>query len=184
VLHDRSAATVLPRGWTATAVGLGAVTVLSMVLGGVLGAGDGRSISRSTATTAHSAGPFPGWYYVVPQLAALVVCLALVLMVARTAVRRSSVVTASVGSDRLLRQASAWRAMRALVTGVLVTLGADLVLGGLAASHVLVGLPRTLALAGLVLGLVGLVAALVASLVPVPRLPAAEPLPAPARLPG
>jgi hypothetical protein len=74
--------------------------------------------------------------------------------------------------------------MRALVTGVLVTLGADLVLGGLAASHVLVGLPRALALAGLVLGLAGLVAALVASLVPVPRLPAADPLPAPAKLPG
>lgn len=184
VLHDRSAATVLPRGWTATAAGLSALAIVAMLLGGVLGASDGRSISRQTATTGRVSGPFPGWHYVVPQLAVLAICGVLVLLVVRAAVRRSSVVSASVDADRLLRSASAARAMRALATGILVTLGADLVYGGLAASHVLVGLPRTLAAAALVLGLVSVVAALATALVPVPRLPAADPRPAPSSLPA
>lgn len=178
VLHDRSAATVLPGRWVAAAALVTVVTAALLVVGGLLGSADGRSVSRSTPTTSQSSGPFPGWAYTVPQLVALAVCVLLVVLVVRAALRRSTVVSAAVDIDRVLRRASTARALRAVVVGSLLTLGPDLALGGQSARHVLDGgLLSLLTWVAIALGLGCAAAGIVACVLPVPRLRAtAEPV--------
>jgi hypothetical protein len=184
VLHDRSVATVLHRRWAAAAASVTGATVLLLVTGGLLGSVDGRSISRTTPVTVESAGPFPGWDYTVPQLAALALCLVLVGSVARAALRRSTVVSASVDVDRVLRRASTARALRAVVVGSLLTLGPDLVFGGLAAHNVVGGgLPTAVSWTAVALGLACVGGAAVACALPVPRLTTPVP-PIASRLPA
>ncbi len=171
MLHDRTPATVLRGRWPVTAVTSVLATAAALVAGGLLADRDGRSISRATATTSHTAGPFPGWHYGVPQLLTLAVCVGLATLVALASVRRPAVVTASLPTDLLLRRASAARACRALVCGSLLTLGADLAVGGLAATHVAEpGGVELAARAAAFLGPVVVLAAVVAVSAPVPRL--------------
>ena len=185
LLHDRTAASVLRGRWPAAAVASLLVTMAGLLVGGAVAAPDGRSISHVTATSSSTSSPFPGWHYGVPQVIALLVCVGLTTLVALAAVRRPAVVTASLPTDLLLRRASASRACRALACGTLFTLGADLAVGGLAATHVLdqAGSGLLVARVAAVLGPVVVLLALGAMFVPVSRLrdpvpPADAPVPA------
>jgi hypothetical protein len=170
LLHDRSARALLTRGWPLW----GGVTVLVatvlLVDAGLLGDGSGGSVTHVRPDGSDTAGPFPGWTYAGPQLAALAACVLVAAAVVRAAARRSAVVTADVETDMLLRRASVARVCRALVAATLMTFGPDLLIGGLALRNAFAGTGwQTVAtLAGPLLGLLGLAALLV----PVPRLTA------------
>ena len=173
LLHDRSARALLTRGWPLWGGVTVLVTTVLLVGAGLLGDESGSSVTHVRADGSSSAGPFPGWTYAGPQLVALAGCVLVAAATVRAAARRSAVVTADVETDMLLRRASVARVSRALVAATLMTLGPDLLLGGLALRNAFAGtgwqtVGSVAALAGPLLGLLGLVALLV----PVPRLPA------------
>ncbi len=181
LLHDRSGRAVLPTPWARAVLAAASVLVLGLVAAGLRAAADGRSVTHATATTSASRGPFPGWSYGLPQLGATALCLLLALLVLRAATLRSTVVgedPLSVETDLLLRRASAARAARALLAGVLVTLGADLLVAGTALAGVHPGgAGRGIGVALALAGPVTLLCGLAVLLVPVPRLP--QPAPGP-----
>lgn len=133
----------------------------------------GRSLTRVFAgsdlgTRTH--GAFPGWFYGVPQLAVLTVLLVLVALVIRTATHRPAVVSADLPTDNLLRRGSVVRALRVALSGVLVTLAGDLFIAGYGLNHVYDGGRAALgAIAMLAAGVLG-IGALVALVIPAPRL--------------
>lgn len=176
LVHDRSVGLLLRGGWAAAAGVAVTLLVLTTVAGGLLAHEDGQSLRTEvragdgTLLEGHGAGPFPGWEYGVPQLVVLAAALAILVAVLRAATTRATVVTADLGTDRLLRRASAARAYRTLAFGALVTAGADLFVAGQAARRVLDGWQDQVALAVLLLGAAGVVGALVVALVPAPRL--------------
>lgn len=182
LMHDRRVADLVRGRWAATAAASGALLVLTTVGGGLLADPDGRSVSTEvraadgTLLETHGAGPFPGWDYALPQLAALAAGLLVLLLVLRAATHRATVVTADLATDRLLRMASAARAYRALAFGALVTAGVDLMVAGAAARRVLDGWPEQLGLAAQLLGGACAVGAVAVTFVPAPRLP--RPVPA------
>ena len=173
LLHDRSARALLTRGWPLWAGVTVLVATVLLVGAGLLGDESGGSVTHVRPDGSDTAGPFPGWTYAGPQLAALVACVLVAAAIVRAAARRSAVVTADVETDMLLRRASVARACRALVVATLMTLGPDLLVGGLALRNAFAGtgwqtVGAVAALAGPLLGLLGLAALLV----PVPRLTA------------
>jgi hypothetical protein len=177
LVHDRSVALLLQGRWAAVAGTAVALLVATTVTGGLLAHEDGRSLHTEvraedgTLLEAHGASPFPGWEYALPQLVVLGAALTLLAMVLRAATHRSTVVTADLDTDRLLRRASAARAYRTLAFGTLVTAGVDLVVAGSAARRVFAGWADQVALGVLLLGVGCAAAALVVALVPAPRLP-------------
>jgi hypothetical protein len=176
LLHDRSARALVTRGWPLWGGATVLVTTVLLVGAGLLGDPSGGSVTHVRPDGSNTAGPFPGWTYAGPQLVALSACVLVAAATVRTAARRSAVVTADVETDMLLRRASVARVSRALVAATLMTLGPDLLLGGMALRNAFAGtgwqdVGTVVALAGPLLGLLGLVALLV----PVPRL-AATPL--------
>jgi hypothetical protein len=173
LLHDRSVRALLGRGWPSWGGVTVLVTAALLVGAGLLGDASGGSVTHVRADGTDTAGPFPGWTYAGPQLVALAVCVLVAAATVRSAARRSAVVTADVETDMLLRRASVARVSRALVAATLMTLGPDLLLGGMAVRNAFAGtgwqtVGSVAALAGPLLGLLGLVALLV----PVPRLTA------------
>jgi hypothetical protein len=157
-----------------------------LLVAGVVSAGlladdrDPLSISRSSALTSSSAGPFPGWPAGLPALAGIAVVLLLTAMVLRRAVTRPAVAEADAVTDGALRRASAHRAVRGAVASTALTLGPLLLAGA--------GVARNVAPAGakiplLVAALAGLLVALAgcaALCVPAPAVPPASPDGAPA----
>lgn len=174
LLHDRSARSLLTRGWPLWAAAVTLLTAGAVVTAGVLADENGATVTHVRPDGADTAGPFPGWMYGVPQLVTLAACVLVAVLVVRAAARRSAVVTADVETDQLLRRASVARACRALVAGALLTLGPDLVVAGSAlhrafGDSAVHGLATATLATGLLVGLLGFVALLV----PVPRLPSA-----------
>jgi hypothetical protein len=184
LLQDRSVRSLLGRGWPLWGSVTVALTLLLLVVAGLVGDDTGATLTRVRADGSDTAGPFPGWTYGVPQLAVLTACLVLALATIRATSRRSAVMGADTESDQQLRRASVARVFRALVAATLVTLGPDLVVGGRAAARIypegawhLVGTVATFA------GLLAVLLAFAALLVPVPRLPVARGYAAPADRP-
>jgi hypothetical protein len=182
---------LLPGGWTRVAGGAAALLVITLAVGGWLGSSSSSDAEIAVTETLpdgslveRAAGPFPGWAYGVPQLAALATVLVLVILVLRATVHRATVVTADLDTDQLLRRASAARALRTTTFGILVTAGADLFFGGAAAHNVHGGGAGATALAAMALGLGCLLAALVVALVPATRLPRRPVQPAADRVPA
>jgi hypothetical protein len=173
LLHDRSARSLLTRGWPLWGASVTALGAVLLVLGGIAADGTGASVTRYRPDGQDTAGPFPGWTYAGPQLVVLALCVGAAALCVLAVARRSAVLTADVETDQLLRRASVARVSRALVAGVLVTLGPDLLLGGNAVHGAFRG--TTAGSFGGVLALLGalaLVLGFAALAVPVPRLPA------------
>ncbi len=180
-LQDRSFVSVLGGRWPRWAAVVVLGQIAATVALGVLADPSGRSLTRATPGRSSTAGPFPGWDYGTVQLAALACCVGVALLVARAATHRSAVVTADPDTDLLLRRASVARAARVLVAGTLVTLGADLFVGGSAAANVWAagGAATVLTRAAMLLGALVALAGLASLLVPVPRLSSTRSAPPP-----
>ncbi len=106
LLHDRTARSVMGRGWPLWASLTGVVTLLALVGAGLAGDPSGRSVTHTWPDGSSTAGPFPGWTFAGPQAVALALCLALAALVLRAASRRSAVVTADLDTDPALRRAA------------------------------------------------------------------------------
>jgi hypothetical protein len=129
------------------------LAVATSTLLAALGAGtalagpDGRSVSRTTASTSSSAGPFPGSAYAGPVAVLLGLTLLTALVTLRLVLARPAVEGADDATDSALRRASAHRVVRGLICATTVTAGALALVGGLSASHVAVGGLHALAVA-------------------------------------
>lgn len=177
LLQPRSVRDLARGPWAWAAAGATAALVVALVACGLGAYGSpGWTVARTHDGGVETRGPFPGWAFGVPQLCTLAVVVALAGLVLRTTTRRASVVSADLETDRLLRRASAARAFKALLVGVLSTLGADLAVAGqaLAGLH-REALPHVAWTAVTLLGAGCLLAALVTLLVPAPRLPRPAP---------
>jgi hypothetical protein len=173
LLHDRSVRSLLTRGWPLWGTAATALTALTLLLAGWAGDDSGATVTHTRRDGAASAGPFPGWSYVGPQLVVLAVCLAAAMGTVLAVARRSAVVTADVETDSLLRRASVARVARALIAGCLVTVGPDLVFGGSAVHRAFgTGAVASAGTAGMLIGVLAVVVGFAALAVPVPRLPA------------
>lgn len=181
-LNPRGMHDLLPLGWTRALVLVSAVTSTVIAAGWALSAPDGHSISHASPSGqwSRAAGPFPGPDYGLPQLVALSVALLLGAGVLRLAVLRAAVVRSDVGTDNLLRRASAARALRVVVAAAALTAGADLFFGGSAARRVYDGLAQDLAVGAMVVGLALGAAAIGLLLAPPPRLRREAPVDRPA----
>lgn len=173
LLQDRSVRSLLGRGWPLWGSVTVALTVLLLVVAGLVGDDGGATVSQVRPDGTSTAGPFPGWSYGAPQLGMLTACVALAVATVRATAHRSAVVGADTGSDQQLRRASVARVFRALVAATLVTVGPDLVVGGGAVANAysagpwhLVGTVATLT------GLLAVLLAFAALVIPVPRLSA------------
>ncbi|MGA8993731.1 MAG: hypothetical protein WB441_05450, partial [Nocardioidaceae bacterium] len=159
--------------WPRAAAAAAALLAALLVVAGVVADDTGASITHEWPLGANSAGPFPGWFYGAGQLSCLVAVAALAAVTLRAVLHRSTVVSADVATDELLRRASVARVSRLVVAGCLVTLGADLLIGGLAVGNAFRDTwGHGVGTAMVVLGPLTLLAGLVSLLVPVPRLPA------------
>jgi len=171
LLQDRSMRTLLDSGWVRLTVVAVAVATVALVIGGLVG--DGQSITHVRPGGATSAGPFPGWGFAAPQLVMLALCLGLAVACVGATSRRSAVVRADAETDDLLRRASVARVGRLVLASALVTLGADLFFGGLAAQSAYPeGGWHTVAASVTLAGPLLLLLGLVALALPAPRLPA------------
>ena len=96
-----------------------ALASVTLVVCGLAADDDGRGLSYTYPDGVAGAGPFPGWFYGVPLLVAVVVVLAATEGVLRLVARRPAVMDADPEWDLALRRLSAHRVLR----------GAQLVLG-------------------------------------------------------
>ncbi|MGZ4745200.1 MAG: hypothetical protein ACXVYS_18485 [Oryzihumus sp.] len=172
LLHARSARDLVTGRWAQLAAGATGPLVLFLLVAGLVADPGGKVLLREHVGGTASHGPFPGFGYGVPQLVALALALVLVALVLRATHRRAAVVAADLDTDRLLRRASAARAFKLLLIGVLLTLAPDLAFAGSAVADLydhgpVHALGIVLAVLGPLLGLAGLAALLV----PAPRLP-------------
>jgi hypothetical protein len=173
LLRDRSVRTLLDTGWARASAAAAAVTALGLLVGGLVG--DGQTVTRVQPHRSTSAGPFPGWGFAAPQLVALALCVGLAMACVAATSRRSAVVHADAETDELLRRASVARVARLVLSSALVTLGADLFFGGLAAQNAYAGSGwHALAAAATLAGPLVLVLGLVALALPAPRMPAVQ----------
>ena len=174
-LTRRTPGDVAP-GWLRRVLwGWAALAVVTLVACG-LAADGGRAISRGFPGGSASSGPFPGWYFGVPVLVAVVVVVVAAEGVLRLVADRAVVSDADPRWDVALRRLSAHRVLRGAqlvlawtTAGVLVVAGAavrnvgtDFAPDG-ATSAVAPYVPVGIALLalGVVVGLAGLVVALV-----------------------
>jgi hypothetical protein len=173
-LNPRTIRDLVPRGWAVITSGVAGVTVALVLAGWWAADGSGRSITaldlgdgRSSSTS----GPFPGSFYVVPQLVALTVSALLVYAVLRLVVHRPAVVRADVATDNRLRTASAVRALRVAATAMALTCAGNLFFGGAAAANAYdAGWQQTVGRAAMFLGPAFGLAAIGLLLAPAPRL--------------
>lgn len=118
-LTRRTAADVAPRWLRRVTWSWTALLVVTLVACGVA-SDDGRGISRnytaiatgSEVSGSTGAGPFPGWFYGVPLLIAIVLVLLVTEGVLRLIARRPAVMDAASEWDLELRRASARRLLR------------------------------------------------------------------------
>ena len=118
-LARRTVADVAPTWLRRVTWAWAAVACVTLVVCGFIADDDGRGISRTYPGGAAGAGPFPGWFYGVPLLIAVVVVLAAAEGVLRLVAHRPAVMNAAPEWDLALRRLSAHRVLR----------GAQLVLG-------------------------------------------------------
>ncbi|GAA2719924.1 hypothetical protein [Cellulomonas aerilata] len=173
-LTRRTVRDVAPRRLRAAAWGWAALALVTLVACG-WASQDGRAISRTFADGAASSGPFPGWYFGVPLVAAVLVVLLAAEGVLRLVARRPSVADADPAWDMALRRLSAHRVLRGTqlvlawtAAGVLLVAGAALrsvghaVVPGVASESALhTGLGSGALTLGLAVALTGTVLALV-----------------------
>lgn len=167
VLNERSLSSVVPRGWLRAAIAFAVLDALVFVAG-TLAATDGTTIRWTHDGGTHTASPFPGSSYVVPQLVALVVAAALTWLVCRGATTRPTLAS-DLEADAVLRRASGARAVKWLCWGLVATAAGDLVVAGSAIGSVA---PSAWAPLGAVASIVGgvlVVVAVVLPAVPGPR---------------
>lgn len=101
------------------------------VAGGVTAASDGRSVELHWPTGGAGAGPYPGWYYLVPMGAGLAVLAASTWWSLRRIDARAALGAEDRHDDRLARTAAKTRVLRGALAAVLLTLGGTaLVMGG------------------------------------------------------
>jgi hypothetical protein len=128
VLNPRGLDSVLPRGWVRLGVGLAAFDLL-VFAGGVLTADGAKAITFTEGDVTHTATPYPGYAYVVPQLAALAVATVVAWGVCRSAINRPTIASDLEG-DAVLRRASGGRVLRWLAWGLAATAAGNLVSAG------------------------------------------------------
>lgn len=163
---------------TAGAVALAVVTV---VLGAVLAAPDGRSYTRTfpgngdgTGLLTATASPFPGLFYGGPTVIGLLLLAAAVLGTLWVVADRPAVATQDDRIEAALRRASAHRVLRAATAAVLVDTGGLLAIGGMA-MRVSAGPLLWTGVAVAVLGLVTMLAGVAVACVRAPAVPADAP---------
>ena len=159
-------------GWAAV------VTVVTLSLGAVLAADDGRSVSLHTTDglLSATAGPFPGWTYGRPAAIGLLLLAALTVGTLQIVASRAAVVTTDDRIEAALRRASAHRVLRGAVGTCLVVTGGLLLVAGTATRDAASSTgPEALGVLGWVVaaaGLAGLLAGLVVWCVRAPVVPA------------
>jgi hypothetical protein len=177
-LNPRTIRDLVPRGWAVVTSGVVLVAVVVILTGWSAADGSGRSITaldlgdgRSSSTS----GPFPGSFYVLPQLVALTVTAALLYVVLRLVVHRPAVVRSDVATDNRLRTASVVRALRVVAAATALTCAGDLFFGGAAAANTYdTGWQNTVGQVVMLLGAAFGCAAAGLLLAPAPRLPRAD----------
>jgi len=118
-LTRRTVADVAPTWLRRVTWAWAAVACVTLVVCGLIADDDGRGISRTFPNGSAGAGPFPGWFYGVPLLIAVVVVLVVAEGVLRLVAHRPAVMNAAPEWDLALRRLAAHRVLR----------GAQLVLG-------------------------------------------------------
>jgi hypothetical protein len=183
-LVRRSLLDAAPRWLVRLAGGTIAGTVVTLGLGALLAADDGRSValSNTDGLQTAAASPFPGWTYGAPAALGLLVLTVLTLGALRVVATRAAVVTSDERAEAALRRASAHRVLRGAVGSALVTTSGLVLVAGMATRNVAdtIG-PQPLVALGVLLagcGLVGLLAGLVVVCVRAPGVPADQPVPA------
>lgn len=177
-LNPRTIRDIVPRAWRH---GLAALATASLVLAGIgwwAADATGRTITVHHAVEGitHTGGPFPGVFYGLPQLVAVVLTMLFLWTVLRLAVLRPAVVRSDIATDNRLRSASAVRAVRVAASGIALTSAGNLFVGGSTALGVLdPGWLQTLSAGAMLLGAGLGMAGIVLVLVPAPRLPKADP---------
>jgi hypothetical protein len=174
-LVRRRLADVVPRRLARTAIGATALVVALLVLGAVLSAPDGRSISATHGPFTRTHGPWPGPHYGGTLTTELVLLAAVVAVALWLVVNRPAVATEDERVETALRRASAHRVLRAPTAALLVLAGPLLAMTGSG----LAGVGYVDLLASTVCGLVGLVlqlSGLVVLCLPAPRVPTDQPV--------
>lgn len=178
-LVRRTARDVAPLRLRAVTWGWAALGTVALLAGGLASDG-GRAISRTFPAGSASSGPFPGWYFGVPLLVAVVVVLLTAEGVLRRVATRPAVAGADPAWDLALRRLSAHRVLRGAQLVLAWTTAGVLVVGGAALHNVgravsgaatASGPHLVLGTAALVLGLVTFVSGAVLALVPAARVP-------------
>lgn len=148
--------------WLLVLGGTGVVGLWTLdVVGILVAAPDGRSLSATIGDQTRSAGPFPGTFYAVPTLAVSLGVLLLVAVSLRVLADRRGLT--GDAQDRASRRLSAHRLLRGAAFGHLATLAAHAgFAGGAVASlyrgTLLYGAGWALVVAGLALGLAAIAA--------------------------
>lgn len=132
-LTRRTVRDVAPRWLRVLASAWAALGAAVLVACGLVATPEGRAISRTFEAGSATSGPFPGWYFGVPLVAALVVVLVAGEVVLRLVAGRPVVTGAGPEWDLGLRRLSAHRVLRGVqlvlawtVAGVLVVAGGAL----------------------------------------------------------
>ncbi|NMM17866.1 MAG: hypothetical protein HHJ14_12320 [Cellulomonas sp.] len=168
-LTPRTVRTIAPVGLRRlTWVWAGGLALVLVACG--MASGTGRDIERVwDASSSGAAGPFPGWFYGGPLLAATAIVVAATEIVLRLVARRPAVVDTTPADDLALRTLSSLRVLRGTqlvlawtLAGVLLVAGSALrnvgtieVDGAVRTSVGLVGGGTTLLALGLALALAG-----------------------------
>lgn len=167
--------------WLRWATGAWAVLLVVTLVGfGVSATGGRRLRTVSPDGLVQEAGPYPGWFYGGPVLAAVALVLLATWAVLRLIARRPAVLDADPEHDAASRRLSAHRVLRGVQLALAVTLAGVSWFAGIVLAHV--DRPLGLGLVGLalVVGVLGLVLAAVPAPVPVVS---GAPVPAPATAP-
>ena len=168
-LTPRTVRTIAPVGLRRlTWVWAGGLALVLVACG--MASGTGRDIERVwDASSSGAAGPFPGWFYGGPLLAATAIVVAATEIVLRLVARRPAVVDTAPADDLALRTLSSLRVLRGTqlvlawtLAGVLLVAGSALrnvgtieVDGAVRTSVGLVGGGTTLLVLGLAIALAG-----------------------------
>lgn len=178
-LAHRRVADVAPRLLRAVTWSWAGAVVVALVIGGATAASDGRSFTTGNAVQWSSTSPYPGWYYGMWLLPAVLIVLAGTEAVLRLVAARPAIVDADPAYDAASRRLSAHRALRGpqLVLGltlasVLLTLGYGPHAAGLPAIGYLIGILACLvAITSLVLTVAPARAPIAGSATPAPPPP-------------
>lgn len=135
-LTPRTVRTIAPVGLRRVTWGWAGGLALVLVVCG-LASGTGRDIARVwDASSSGAAGPFPGWFYGGPLLAATAVVVAATEVALRLVARRPAVVDTTPADDLALRALSSLRVLRGAQLVLAWTLAGVLLVAGSALRNV------------------------------------------------